>query len=82
MARPDPLCPCFTEIMARLKRLLRGGSDGNEQLTALVGTLLLIVLAVEGATLLNLRSLLTAHAFVSTCAAARHTSFRVWSSRR
>jgi hypothetical protein len=50
--------------VARLQRLLRGGSDGNEQLTAIVGTLLLIVLAVEGATLLNLRSLLTVHAFV------------------
>jgi hypothetical protein len=43
---------------------LSGGSDGNEQLTAIVGTLLLIVLAIESATLLNLRSLLTMHAFV------------------
>jgi hypothetical protein len=55
---------CFTEIVNRLKRLLLGGSDGNEQLTAIIGTLLLIVLAVESATLLNLRSLLTVHAFV------------------
>jgi hypothetical protein len=47
-----------------LKRLLLGGSDGNEQLTAIVGTLLLVVLAIESATLLNLRSLLTVHAFV------------------
>jgi hypothetical protein len=41
-----------------------GGSDGNEQLTAVVATLLLVLLAVEGATLLNLRSLTTVHAFV------------------
>jgi hypothetical protein len=48
----------------RLKRLFVGGSLGNEQLTAVVGALLLLLLAVEGATLLNLRSLLTVHAFV------------------
>src|SRR5438067_13916877 len=41
-----------------------GGSDGNEQLTAIVATVLLVLLAIEGATLLNLRSLLTVHAFV------------------
>jgi hypothetical protein len=41
-----------------------GGSAGNEQLTAVVGTILIVLLAVEGATLLNLRSLLTVHAFV------------------
>ena len=41
-----------------------GGSKGNEQLTAILGTLLLVLLAVEGATLLDLRPLLTVHAFV------------------
>ena len=45
-------------------RLLRGGSDGNEQLTAIAGALLILLLAVEGATLLDLRGLLTIHAFV------------------
>ena len=45
-------------------RRFGGGSDGNEQLTAIIGTLLLVLLAIEGATLLNLRSLLTVHAFV------------------
>ncbi len=55
---------CFTAVMTRLKKLLSGGSDGNEQLTAIVGTLLLVLLAIESATLLNLRSLLTMHAFV------------------
>ena len=41
-----------------------GGSDGNEQLTAVVATVLLFLLAIEGATLLRLQSLLTVHAFV------------------
>jgi len=41
-----------------------GGSRGNEHLTALLATVLLALLAIEGATLLDLRSLLTAHAFV------------------
>jgi hypothetical protein len=38
--------------------------EGNEQLTAIAGVLLIVFLAVEGATLLNLRALLTVHAFV------------------
>jgi hypothetical protein len=50
--------------MDRLKRLFVGGSLGNEQLTAVVAALLLSLLAIEGATLLNVSSLLTVHAFV------------------
>jgi hypothetical protein len=50
--------------MARLRRLFVGGSAGNEHLTALVASALLVLLAVEGATLLGIRSLLTVHAFV------------------
>jgi hypothetical protein len=50
--------------MHRLKRLFAGGSAGNEQLTAAVAAVLIVLLAVEGATLLNLRSLLNVHAFV------------------
>lgn len=50
--------------MDRIKRLLVGGSPGNEHLTAVVSALLLLLLAIEGATLLQLRSLLTVHAFV------------------
>jgi len=45
-------------------RRFSGGSAGNEQLTAIVATLLLLLLAIEGATLLNLEALLTMHAFV------------------
>ena len=50
--------------MTRLKRLLAGGSAGNEQLTAFAAGLLLLLLAIEGATLLQIRPLLTVHAFV------------------
>ena len=51
-------------VLGRLSRLFAGGSDGNEQLTAIIATLLLVLLAIEGATLLNIRSLVTVHAFV------------------
>lgn len=50
--------------MNRLRRLFAGGSPGNEQLTATVGSLLVVLLAVEGATLFRLSSLLNVHAFV------------------
>ncbi len=50
--------------MRKLKRLFAGGSAGNEQLTAVVAALLVLLLAIEGATLLQLGSLLTVHAFV------------------
>jgi hypothetical protein len=43
---------------------MKANPGGNEQLTALAGVLLIVFLAVEGATLLNLRALLTVHAFV------------------
>ena len=43
---------------------MRPNPGGNEQLTALAGILLVVFLAVEGATLLNLGALLTVHAFV------------------
>jgi hypothetical protein len=43
---------------------VNGNPGGNEQLTAFAGILLIVFLAVEGATLLNLRALLTVHAFI------------------
>jgi len=43
---------------------MRANPGGNEQLTAFAGILLIVFLAIEGATLLNLRALLTVHAFV------------------
>jgi hypothetical protein len=50
--------------MARIKQLFAAGSAGNEQLTAMVAAVLLLLLTIETATLLQLRSLLTVHAFV------------------
>jgi hypothetical protein len=47
-----------------LERYFAGGSSANEQLTAVVAATLLLLLAVEGATILRIRSLLTVHAFV------------------
>lgn len=41
-----------------------GGSAANEQLTAIIAAVLLPLLAAEGATLLNIRALLTVHAFI------------------
>jgi len=54
----------LARMLGRPKKRIFGGSDGNEQLTAILATLLLVLLAVEGATLLNMRSLLTVHAFI------------------
>jgi len=51
-------------VRSRLKRLLLGGSAGNEQLTLVLAAVLLLLLAVEGATILQIRSLLNVHAFV------------------
>jgi hypothetical protein len=48
----------------RIKRLFVGGSLGNEHLTAVLAAVLLLLLAIEGATLLQIGSLLTVHAFV------------------
>ena len=41
-----------------------GGSPGNGQLTAIVAAVLVPLLLAEAATLLNVRSLLTVHAFI------------------
>lgn len=41
-----------------------GGAEGNERLTALTGAVLLVLLAVEGLTILQLGRLLTVHFFV------------------
>jgi hypothetical protein len=50
--------------MNRIKGLFASGSAGNQHLTAVVAAILLLLLAVEGATLLQIGSLLTVHAFV------------------
>jgi hypothetical protein len=48
----------------RLRRLLRGGSDGNERLTAATAVVLLVLLAAEGLTLIAIRQLLLPHVFL------------------
>jgi hypothetical protein len=48
----------------RLRRLLRGGSDGNERLTAATAVVLLALLAAEGLTLVAIHRLLLPHVFL------------------
>ncbi|MDQ6778179.1 MAG: hypothetical protein M3071_18635 [Actinomycetota bacterium] len=45
-------------------RLTGGGTDGNEQLTAITGTILLVLLAVVGATIVWIGQLLWLHLFI------------------
>jgi hypothetical protein len=45
-------------------RTVGGGQAGNSRLTGLTAAVLLVLLAVEGATLLSLQSLLSVHVFV------------------
>lgn len=47
-----------------LGRMLGGGVEGNERLTALTATLLLPLLAAEGVTLLRIGQLLSPHEFI------------------
>src|SRR2546423_900727 len=47
-----------------MSRVLRGGAEGNDQLTTLTGLVLLLVFAAEGVTILRIRSLLTPHEFI------------------
>jgi hypothetical protein len=47
-----------------VRRLLRGGSEGNARLTGLTGLALLVLLAVEGVTILDIGPLLSVHVFV------------------
>jgi len=45
-------------------RIRGGGADGNEQLTAIAGSILLVLLAVIGVTILRVRQLIFVHLFV------------------
>src|SRR5438093_7938716 len=51
-------------LETRLARLLRGGTEGNARLTGVTGLVLLVLLAVEGVTILAIRPLLSVHIFV------------------
>jgi hypothetical protein len=48
----------------RSRPLLGGGTDGNEQLTAIAGALLLVLLAVIGLTIVRIGQLLWLHLFL------------------
>ena len=47
-----------------MSRRRLGGTDGNERLTGSTGAVLLILLAIEGLTVISLRSLLSVHILV------------------
>jgi hypothetical protein len=47
-----------------MRRLFTGGTDGNERLTAATGVVLLVVVALEGLTLLGIRQYLRPHIFL------------------
>ena len=49
---------------ARIARLLRGGTEGNARLIGWTGLVLLVLLAIEGVTILDIRPLLSVHVFV------------------
>ena len=51
-------------VLGRTAWLLKGGFQGNARLTASTGLVLLVLLAIEGVTLLSLRSLLSLHIFI------------------
>ena len=59
-----PAATRATPRLAVLRERLPRGVAANEQLTATVATVLLVLLAVEGATLLDTRQYLSVHAFV------------------
>jgi hypothetical protein len=47
-----------------VKKLIAGGTTGNERLTAVTGVVLIALLAVIGVTIISLRNLLWVHLFV------------------
>jgi hypothetical protein len=59
-----PAATRATPRLGALRERLPRGVAANEQLTATVATVLLVLLAVEGATLLDMRQYLSVHAFV------------------
>jgi hypothetical protein len=62
--RPAPVRALSRPPRSRWRRLIAGGTAGNEQLTALTGVMLLVGLAVLGVTILRIGQLLNAHMFV------------------
>jgi len=46
--------------------------EGNARLTGLNGVLLVVLVAVEGATILRIRQLISVHVYVGCCSSARY----------
>lgn len=64
MESPQSQRPVSSLAWPRAKRLLSGGTAGNELLTAATGAVLIVLLAVIGVTIIALRPLLSVHLFV------------------
>jgi hypothetical protein len=62
--RPSPPVPSPSPLQSSLPAPGSGGVEGNERLTAMTGAVLLILLAVEGYTILRIGRLLTLHFFL------------------
>jgi hypothetical protein len=62
--RPSPQVPSPPPVQSSLAARGSGGVEGNERLTAMTGAVLLILLAVEGYTILRIGRLLTLHFFL------------------
>ncbi len=64
--RPEPaIAPRRRIGSARTRaRLIGGGTDGNEQLTAITAAILIVLLAVIGLTILRIHQLISVHLFV------------------
>jgi hypothetical protein len=55
-----------------------GGPEQNARLTAITGAVLLVLLAIEGLTLLSLQSLIPWHIFVGVLVIPSDTSWLHW----
>lgn len=66
MALTEEMSPPRVRIARRSRfyRMFGGGTDGNEQLTALAGVILLVLFAVLGITILRIGQLLWLHLFL------------------
>lgn len=56
--------PRSPRVESRLSSLISGGTDGNEQLSAITGAVLIVLLAVIGVTILRIKGLLWVHLFI------------------
>jgi hypothetical protein len=60
----EPTRRVGSSAVGRVERGNGGGADGNEQLTATTGVILIVLLATLGLTILRIRQLISVHLFV------------------